>query len=159
MCTPSPSKNKNRFRGGLNIGIGYLWGSSTHSKMAETVSGISGVGSCTGIIKRCTLGLSNQQTVIYAPATELDIIRFWLFPFRDIMWHLITKVNGGILSVYINVFEPMRGKQRRLTPFLVYALVYPNIASNLVNLYNLSPWSEYLCMHTCSPFYRNPLLR
>ena len=50
------------------------------------------------------------------------------------MWHLITEVNDIILSAYITVFDPMRGKCRLLIPFLDYGLVYPSIANNLRDL-------------------------
>ena len=75
------------------------------------------------------------------------------------MWHLSTKVNNSDLSAYINVFDPIRGKRRHFITFLVYALVYLSIASNLVNLATLSPWSDSVCTHTCYPFLRKPLLR
>ena len=58
------------------------------------------------------------------------------------MWHLSTQVNNGLLAVQINVFDPRRGKSRRFTPFLVYALVYPSIARNLVTLDILIPKSD-----------------
>ena len=50
------------------------------------------------------------------------------------MWHLSTKVNVVDLATYISVFDSSMGKRRRFIPFLVYALVYPSIASNLVTL-------------------------
>ena len=58
------------------------------------------------------------------------------------MWHLITQVNDADLAYYINVLELSRYKRRRFIPFLVYALFYPIIASNLMNLATLSPWSD-----------------
>ena len=75
------------------------------------------------------------------------------------MWHLSTQVNDSDLADYITVFDPRRDKRRRFIPFLVYALVYPIIASNLVTLDTLSPCSESVCTHTCSPFLSKPLLR
>ena len=47
----------------------------------------------------------------------------------------------------------------RFITSLVYALVYLSIASNLVTLDTLIPWSEYFHTYTCSPFLRKPLLR
>ena len=64
------------------------------------------------------------------------------------MWHLITQVNDSDISADINAFDPRRDKRRHFIPFLVYALVYPSIASNLVTLATLSPWSDYVCTHT-----------
>ena len=64
VCTPSTSKNTNCFRSGLTIGIGSLRDNSTHGKIMESLLGIVGVGSCTGISKWCTLGFSNQQAGI-----------------------------------------------------------------------------------------------
>ena len=55
------------------------------------------------------------------------------------MWHLSTQVNGGLLATYITVFDLIRGKRRRFIKFLVYALVYPIIYNNLMNLDTLSP--------------------
>ena len=55
------------------------------------------------------------------------------------MWRLITQVNNGLLAVYITVFDPRRGNRRCLIPFLVYTLVYPSIAINLVTLDTLIP--------------------
>ena len=46
-----------------------------------------------------------------------------------------------------------------LHPLLVNALVYPSIASNLVTLANLSPKSDSVYTHNCSPFLRKTLLR
>ena len=86
--------------------------------------------------------LANQQTGRYAPATELEIIRFQPLPFRELVWHLSTQVNGSDLTAYITVFNPRRGKCRQLITFLVYDIVYPIIASNLMTLANLSPWYD-----------------
>ena len=75
------------------------------------------------------------------------------------MWHLSTQVNGGILAEYISIFDVRRGKHRRFIILMVYALVYPIISSNLVNLATLSPWSDYVCLPTCYLSLRKPLLR
>ena len=66
----------------------------------------------------------------------------------ELVWHLSTQMKNGDLDAYITVFGPRRGKRRRFIPFLVYALVYPIISSNLVTLDTLSPWSYYVCTHT-----------
>ena len=55
------------------------------------------------------------------------------------MWHLSTQVNNGLLAAYMNVFDPRRGNRRCFIPFLLYDMVYPSIASNLVTLATLSP--------------------
>ena len=64
------------------------------------------------------------------------------------MWHLSTQVNNGLLAVHITVFESGRGKRRRFIPFMVYALVYPSIDSNLVTLATLIPKSDSVCTLT-----------
>ena len=125
----------------------------------EVLLGSAGVGSCPGISKWCKLGLVYQQSGSYAPTTELELIRFLRFPFGEIMWHLRTQVNDSLLAYYITVFELSRGNIRRFIPFLVYALVYMSIASNLLTFATLSPCSGSVVTHTCSPFLRKPLLR
>ena len=70
-----------------------------------------------------------------------------------------TKVNDGLLAVYIAIFDPRRGKRRRFITFLVYDMVYPSISSNLLTLANLSPWSDSFCMHTCYTISSKPLLK
>ena len=132
----------------MNIGIGALWDNYAHSKITVIFLVNVGVDSCPGVSNQCMLGLAYQQSWKYFPATELDIIRFWPFPFRYLMWHLSTQVNDGILSTYMNVSDPSRGKRRCFSTFLVYALVYLSIASILVTLDTLSHWSEYFHMHT-----------
>ena len=117
------------------------------------------MASCTGLSNWCMFGFFNQQAGSYAPSTELELITFRPFPFWDPVWHLITQVNDGDLAAYITDFYPRRGKRRRFITFLVYALVYPSIASNLVTLATLSPWSNCVRTHSCSPFSRKPLLR
>ena len=108
---------------------------------------------------RCTFGLSNQLTGSFSPATELEFNRSWTSPFEELVWHLNTQVNNSLLAAHITVFGPRSKNSRCFIPCLVYALVYPSIASNLVTLDTLSPWSNSLCTHTCYPFTRKPLLR
>ena len=55
------------------------------------------------------------------------------------MWHLSTQVKNSDLAAYITDFDAMRDNFRRFIPFLVYALVYPSIASNIMTLATLSP--------------------
>ena len=149
---------RNVFISGLTISIGALWQNSSHRKIRESLLGSAGVGSCTGLSNWCTFGLANQQAGSYAPDTELELNRFRSFPLRGLIWHLSTQVNDGNIAAYITVFDPRRGKCRRFNPFLVYALVYPSIPSNLITLATLSPWSDFFRMYTCSPFLRkNPL--
>ena len=64
------------------------------------------------------------------------------------MCHLITQVNKRDLAAYITVFDPRKGNSRRFIPFLVNALVYQSIASNLATLANLSTWYDYVLTHT-----------
>ena len=80
-------------------------------------------------------------------------------PFGELMWYLSTQVNGSILSAYTIVFDLNRGNLRQFIPFLVYALAYPSIASNLVTLATPIPWSDFVYTHTCSNFLRKTLLR
>ena len=103
-------------------------------------------------------GFSNQFSGRYTPATDLELIRFRPLPLEDLVWRLSTQVNDGIIAAYITVSEPRRVNHRPFIPFLVYALVCPSISSNLVTLATLSPWSDYSCTHTCSPFLRKPIL-
>ena len=116
------------------------------------------MGSFPGLGNQCMFGLAKQQAGSYAPATELDIIRFWNFPFRELVWHLRTQVNNSDLASYISVFDPRRGKLERFIPFLVYVLVYPIIAGNLVTLATLSHWSNSVHTHACCTFLRKPFL-
>ena len=67
---------------------------------------------------------------------------FWPLLFEELVWHLSTQLNDSDLAAYINYFYQRRDKLRRFIPVLVYALVYPSIASNLVTLATLSPWSD-----------------
>ena len=86
--------------------------------------------------------LSNQLSGRYTPATELDLIRFWPSPLGDLVWHLITQVNDGLLAAYIIVFDPRRVKRRHFIQFMVYALVCMSLSSNLVALATLIPWFD-----------------
>ena len=63
-------------------------------------------------------------------------------------------MNDSDLADNITNFEMRRDKRRRFIPFLVYALVYPSIANNLMTLATLSHWSDSVCTHTCSPLLR-----
>ena len=144
---------------GLTIRIGYLWDNSAHRNIRKILLGSAGVGRCPGLRNRCTFGLANQLAGRYIPATELKLNRFRPSPLGELIWHLSTQVNVSDLSAYITVFDPKRGKRRLFITFLVYALVYPSIASNLVTLYTLITWSDSVCTHTCYPFLRKPLLR
>ena len=153
-----PPKTQNVFRSVLTILIGALRDNSTHRKVMESLLGIIVVGSCPSISNRCTLILVNQKARIYASATELDIIRFEPLAFRELMWHISTKVNDGLLAAYITVFVLRKGKRRWFITFLVYALVYMSIDVNLVTLATLSPWYDSVWTHICSPLSRSLLL-
>ena len=152
-------KIKTVYRSGLTIVIGYLQENYAHRKIRESLLGRSGVGRCPGLSNRWKFGLDNQQAGKYISATELEIIRSRHFPLGELLWHLITQVNDSDLADYITVFDLRRDKRRLFIPFLVYALFYPSIASNLVTLDNLIPWSESVCTHTCYPFLKKTLLR
>ena len=144
---------------GLTIGKGDLRKNSTHRNIRKIILGSAGVGRCPGLSNRCTILLADQQARIYISITELELNRFKPLTLGDILWHLSTQVNNSYISSQINFFDLSRGKRRRFIPFLVYALVYPSISSNVVNLATLSPWYESFCTHTCYPFLRKPLLR
>ena len=58
------------------------------------------------------------------------------------MWHLSKQVDDILLADYMTVFDLRSGKCRIFILFLVYALVYPSIASNLLTLDVLSPWYD-----------------
>ena len=113
----------------------------------------------TGLSNRCTFGLDNQLVGTFAPPTELEINRFQHLPFGELVWHLSTQVNSGLLATQITGFEPRRDKSRWFIPCLVYALLYLSNASKTVTLDTLSHWYDSVCKHTCSPFSRRPLLR
>ena len=53
---------------------------------------------CTGLSNRCTFGLDNLLSGIFAHDTELNINRFWPSPFGELTWHLRTQVNNGLLA-------------------------------------------------------------
>ena len=114
---------------------------------------------CPCLSNWCTFGLANGLDGSFVPATELDLNRFRPLPFRELVWHLSTQVNNGLLADYITIFDPSRDKCRCFIPFLVYDLVYLSIGSNLVTLDILSSSSESVYTHTCSPFSRKLLLR
>ena len=113
---------------------------------------------CHGLSNRCKFGLANQQAGKYISATELELNRFRSLPLGDLVWHLITQVKNSDIATYITVFDSRRDKRRLFIPFQVYALVYPIISSNLVTLDTLSPWSDSVCTHTCSPLLSKPFL-
>ena len=114
---------------------------------------------CPGLSNRCTFILANQLAGRFAPSTELGINRFRPSSFRYLVWHLSTQVDNDLLAAYITGFDPRRAKRMCFIPFLVYALVYQSIASYLMTLAALSPWSDSLCTHTCYPFLSKPILR
>ena len=91
--------------------------------------------------------------------TELDLNSFRPSPFRELVCHLSTQANNGLLDIYIAVFEQRRDKRRCFIPYLVYSLVYTSIASKHVTLATLSPRSDSVCARICSPFSRKPLSR
>ena len=107
----------------------------------ESLLGIAGVGRCPGLRNWCTLLLSNQQAGKYISTTELEINRFCTLPLWELVWYLRTQVNDSDLAAYVTIFDLRSYKCRRFIPFLVYALVYPSIANNLVTLATLSTWS------------------
>ena len=87
---------------------------------------------CYGLGNWYKFGLDNQQSGRYITATKLDLILFRPLPFGGLLWRLRTQVNYSDLASYITVFDPRRDKRRCFITFLVYDLVYPGIAGNLV---------------------------
>ena len=114
---------------------------------------------CPGLSNLCKLGLSNRLNGSFATATQLELNLFWPSPLGELVWHLSTNVNNGLLAAYITVFYPRRDKHRCFIPCLVYALIYPSIASNPVTLATLLTRYGSVCTHTCSLLSRKPLLR
>ena len=112
-----------------------------------------------GLSNWCTFAFGQPIGRDFISATELDINSFWPSPLGGILWYLITQVNNALLAAYITFFDPSRGKCRFFIPFLVYALVYLSIDSNLVTLDTPSTKSDSVYTHTCYPFSRKPLLR
>ena len=133
---------------GLTIGIGALRYSFAHRKIRESLVGRVGVFRCPVLSNCCTFLLANKKSGKYIYATDLEFNRFRPFPIGELVWHLSTQVNDGLLAAYITVFDPSRDNCRCFIPFLVYTLVYPIISSNLVTLTTLSPWSDSVCTHT-----------
>ena len=83
---------------GLTIGIGSRRYKYAHRSIRERLLRSAGVGICPGLSNRCKFGLYNNQDGSYAPATELELIMFCPLPFGDILWHLITQVNGSNIA-------------------------------------------------------------
>ena len=107
----------------------------------------------------CTIALVNGLAGIFISCYWVSWIGFCLKPSSELLWHLSTQVNNGPLYVYITVFDPRRGNRRCFIHFLVYALVYRSIASNLVTLGTLSPKSYSAYTQTYYPFLSKPLLK
>ena len=143
----------------MNIGIGALWEKFAHRNIRECLLGSVGVGRCPCLRNRSTFGLVNQLVRRYTPATKLELIRFWSLPLGEIVWHHSTQVNNSYLAAHINVSDLRRSKRRHFIHFMVYALVYPGISSNLVTLATISPRYESMFTHTCYTLLRKPLLR
>ena len=51
-------------------------------------------------------------------------------------------MNYSYIAAYITFLDLRINKRRRFIPFLVYDMVYPSIASNLVSLGTLIPWLD-----------------
>ena len=76
---------------GLTIGIGDLRKKSTHRKIRESLLESAGVGKCPGLSNWCTFELANRLAEICITATELEIIRFWTFPFGELVYLISTQ--------------------------------------------------------------------
>ena len=53
---------------------------------------------CTGLRNQCKFELANLLAGISATATELEINRFWNAPSGELVWHLSTQVNNGLVA-------------------------------------------------------------
>ena len=53
---------------------------------------------CPGLSNRCTFGLANRLAGRFSPATDLYLNRFWPSPFGELVCHLGTQVNNGLLT-------------------------------------------------------------
>ena len=106
----------------------------------------------TSLSNRCTFAFGQPSGWDFIPATDLELNRFRPLPVGELVWHLRTRGNNGLLDAYINIFDPRRGKFSRFIHYLFYSMVYPSISSNLVTLYTLSHWYDSVCTHTLSPF-------
>ena len=67
------------------IKSGHLGLEQVHGKIRESLLRIAGVGSFLGTSNQCNLGLVYQQAGRYAPAAEIEIIRFCTLPFGDLV--------------------------------------------------------------------------
>ena len=159
VCTPFPSKIQTLYSSGLTIWIGSLRVYYAHRKIRESLLGSAVVGRCPDLSNQCKFGLANQMSGRHITATELELNRFWHFPFGGLVWHLSTEVNNIDLDAYITVFSLRRGKRGRFIPFLVYALVYRSIPINLMTLATLNPWSDSIRTHAYYTFLRKRLLK
>ena len=124
----------------------------TNGKYTKGSEDYSYICRCPSLISRCTSGLANQLDGSFPPDTELYTNRFWPSPFGEFVWHVSTQMNNGILAAWITVFDLRRDKRRCFIFYLVYALLYRSISSNLMTLANLSTRSDSVCRHTCSTF-------
>ena len=73
------------FRCVFTIGIIYLPENFAHRKIRGILLGSAGVRRCPNLRNQCKYRLANQQSGRYPPATELEFIRVWNFPFREIV--------------------------------------------------------------------------
>ena len=111
-------------------------------KIRESLLGSAGVGSFPVLSNRGMFWLDKQIYSIYTPTTYLELSRSRPLTLGNLMWHVSTQVNNSILAASIIVFDQSRGKLMRFITFLVYALLYTGITSNLVTFDTLSPWSD-----------------
>ena len=87
------------------------------SKQHIRVSLISFSWQVSSLSNRCTFSLANGFYGRFISRYWVSWIGFGLCPSRQLVWHLSTQVNIGILDVYITVFDPRRGKRGCFMPF------------------------------------------
>ena len=70
----------------------------TNGKYTKGFEHYSYICRCPVLSKQCRFRFANRLAERYITATELEINRFRPFPFGELVWHLITQVNDGILA-------------------------------------------------------------
>ena len=87
------------------------------SKKHTRVTSISFLQQVTGLSSLCMFALAHGLSGRFISCYWVSWIGFAFRPSRELVWHLSTQGNNGLLAVYINVFDPRRGKCRWFIPF------------------------------------------
>ena len=70
-----------------------------------------------GLWNRCTFSLANSLDGRFISRYCVSLIGFGLRPSRELIWHLGTQVNNGLLGVYITVLNRGRVSVCASSPF------------------------------------------